>query len=440
MERELPHDTEMEKFVLSAMLIQNGEIVPLVSSILEADDFYRPGHRVVYRALLDIYDAEGGTMDILALINELRRSGKLEAVGIEFTYSLAEYAHTTAYVEAYAREIKNKSLLRKAIAASDEIRQAAYRDDKPASEIIADAEAKLFSLYQGDSRSEFEHIDPIAKRVFEEIYKLVDNHTRISGVASGFADLDGVTSGFQKSDLILLAARPSMGKTALALNMAMNAADKGSNVAIFSLEMSKRQLGRRIISAVSEIDSGKLQNGSLTARDFAEIINSLEKVAKLPIYIDDTSGLTVSELRQKTRRLKLEQGVDMIIIDYLQLMQGKSKAENRQQEMSEISRGLKALARELDIPIIALSQLSRAVELRADKRPLLSDLRESGALEQDADLVMFLYREEYYDKETENANTAELIIAKNRNGATKTIALYFQREVMKFESVTSEEE
>ena len=434
MTHEIPCDLEMEKFVLSALLMKNGEAVPVAAAILTEGDFYRPEHRILYRAILEIYDS-GEIPNVLTLIEALKRTGELEKIGHTLIYSLTEYAHTTAYVEGYAKAIKEKATLRQLIETSEVLQQEAYKAAKPASEIIADAEEKLFSLYRNEHRAEFEPLKPILMRTFDEIRKLMDNRTRISGVGSGFRDLDDVTNGFQKSDLILIAARPSMGKTAFALNIAANAAINGSKVAIFSLEMSKRQLGRRLLAAQSRIDSSKVQTGNITATEFGDLMDALEILHDKEIYIDDSAGLRVSELRQKARRLKLEKDIDAIIIDYLQLMQAKSKGENRQQEISEISRSLKALARELDVPIIALSQLSRSPELRADKRPLLSDLRESGALEQDADIVMFLYREEYYDPQPDNENLAELIIAKNRNGATKTINLYFYREIMKFEPV-----
>ena len=436
---DLPSNIEIEKFILSALMMKNGVAVPTAAAILTADDFYRPEHRILYRAILDIYDA-GDPPNILTLIEYLRRSGELDKFELTSIYSLAEYANTTAYVETYAREVKEKSLLRHVITTGEKLQQEAYKAAKPADEIIADAEENLFALYKDGSQSDFEVLKPILTRSIDEINRLCDNHTRISGVASGFDDLDDVTSGFQKSDLILIAARPSMGKTAFALNVATNAAINGARVAIFSMEMNKRQLGRRLLVSQSRISSSKVQTGRLERSDFAEIVEALEELSGLEVYIDDSAGLKVSTLRQKARRLKIEHGVDLIIIDYLQLMQGTSRAENRQQEISEISRSLKALARELDVPVIALSQLSRAAELRADKRPLLSDLRESGALEQDADIVMFLYRESYYDSETENPNIAELIVAKNRNGATRTIELIFNREIMKFESLATEED
>lgn len=438
--KEYPRNTEMEKFLLSALLMKEGVAVPVAAAILKAEDFYRPAHRVVWNAILDIYD-RGDIPNILTLLEELRRINKVDEVGVTFAYSLTEYANTTAYVEGYAKEIKEKAILRRLIMAGEELQAAAFKAQKNSSEIISDIEEKLFALYQGERHSDFEHLKPILKRAFDEVRVLMDAKSPVSGIASGFESLDDVTGGFQKSDLILIAARPSMGKTAFALNIATNAASKGATVAIFSLEMSKRQLGRRILVSESGINSSKIQSGRIDQHEFSELVDVFEKLNDVNVFIDDSAGLKISELRQKARRMKMEHDIDLIVIDYLQLMQGqgKGKAETRQQEISEISRGLKAIARELDIPIIALSQLSRSPELRADKRPLLSDLRESGALEQDADIVMFLYRDGYYDSESEDAGIAELIIAKNRNGATKTINLQFDREIMRFSDFAGED-
>ena len=439
MERNLPQDVEMEKFILSACLMKDGEAIPVASSILEEGDFYRPQHRIVYRAILDIYDS-GETPNILNLIARLRKTGELDKVSIELIYSFTEGAHTTAYVEGYAKAVKEKSALRQLIAMGEKVSADALKAEKTANELIEEAEENLFSLYKTSDNAEFELLKPIVMRTLGEVQELMKHDRRISGVKSGFNELDNITHGFQRSDLILLAARPSMGKTAFALNIAVNAAMTGSKVAVFSMEMSKRQLGRRLLVTQSKIDASKVASGDISPLEFNDILEALEILTGLNIYIDDSAGLKVPDLRQKSRRLRMERDIDLIIIDYLQLMQGRSKAETRQQEISEISRSLKGLARELDVPIIALSQLSRGVELRADKRPLLSDLRESGALEQDADIVMFLYRESYYDRETDNEHGAELIIAKNRNGATGSINLEFQREIMLFDSINADGE
>ena len=438
----LPQLVEMEKFVLSAMLIRDGECIPLVMSILKAENFYRPAHRLVFSAILKVYQSNISP-NLLTLMEEMRKSGELKEVGIEFVYSLAEYANTTAYVETFAKTIKEKSTLRALAKAGEEIAQIAYEDTEPFKDILDTAEKKIFTITSQGETSTFEHVRPILMRSFDRIRRAVENPKGVTGVETSFADLDRLTSGFQSSDLILLAARPSMGKTALALNIAMNAALKNNIVAIFSLEMSKEQLGHRLLSSYSGINSHSLSTGKISNSEFSDLINALELITDSNLFIDDTAGLSVLDLRSKSRQIKNEHGLNFIVIDYLQLMQGNSHKNydfNRQQEISEISRNLKALARELKVPILALSQLSRSVELRADKRPMLSDLRESGSLEQDADMVMFLYREEYYDRETENANTAELVVAKNRNGPTTTISLQFEKECMRFASLAEDEE
>lgn len=431
-----PHVTEMEKFVLGAMLLKDGEIIPIITSILQTDDFYRPEHRIIFNAILRVYSKKI-IPNMLSLVEEMRPSGELDKVGIEYLFSLMEIAHTTAYAEFYAQSIKEKSLLRKLIRAGEEIVQEATAAVKPVNDILDDAEKKIFEVSAQNEVSGFEAITPILQRSFEKIRRALDDPQGITGVATNFADFDRLTSGLQKSDLILLAARPSMGKTALALNIAMNAALENNIVAVFSLEMSKEQLGHRLLSSYSGINSQKLNTGTFDSEEFNELVETLNYLTGSKLFIDDTAGITVMELRSKARQIKNEYGLDFIVIDYLQLMQGTAKKGidyNRQQEISEISRNLKALARELKVPILALSQLSRSVELRADKRPMLSDLRESGSLEQDADIVMFLYREEYYDKESENSNIAELVIAKNRNGPTTTINLQFNKECMRFGS------
>ena len=433
---------EMEKFVLSAMLLREGEIIPLVTSILKSENFYRPKHRTLFDALVKLYQMKIAP-NVLSLMEELRKSGKLEEIGIEFIYSLTEFANTTAYVEAYAKTIKEKATLRDLARAGEEITRSAYEDREPFKDILDNAEKKIFAITSDGETSTFEHVRPIVMRSFDRIRRAMENPKGFTGIETSFSDLDRLTSGFQKSDLILLAARPSMGKTALALNIAMNAALKDNVVAIFSLEMSKEQLGHRLLSSYSGINSHSLSTGRVSATEFNDLIDAMEHITGAKLFIDDTAGISVMDLRSKARQIKNEHGLDFIVIDYLQLMQGgvhKNSDYNRQQEISEISRNLKALARELKVPILALSQLSRSVELRADKRPMLSDLRESGSLEQDADLVMFLYREEYYDRETENANTAELVVAKNRNGPTTIVNLQFEKECMRFASLAAEDD
>ena len=430
---QLPNVVEMEKSVLASMLVRDGEVIPTVTSILQEDDFYREEHRIVFRAILRL-NAKKISPNILSLIEEVRTSDDAKKIESAYLYALAESGYTTAFAETYSRKIKEKSTLRKLIVAGEEISEEAFSDKKPTIEIMDDAERKILEITSHNESSVFESLAPILTRTFEKINAAMSSKEQYSGVESGFSDLDAVTTGFQPSDLILIAARPSMGKTAFALNVALQASMKGNSVAMFSLEMSKEQLGHRLISTKTRIDSLRLRRGELSDSELSDTVDAMSSLSELKFFIDDTPGISVMEVRSKARRLKNEHGLNSILIDYLQLMQGRESrtVDSRQQEISDISRSLKSLARELKVPVIALSQLSRGVELRAEKRPQLSDLRESGSLEQDADIVMFLYREEYYDRETENNNLAELIIAKNRNGPTTSVTLQFQKECMAF--------
>ncbi len=436
-----PEVADMEKYILGAMLVRNGEAIPTIMSILTRDDFFRENHKILFDAIMNLYQRKI-IPNTYSLSEELRRTDKLDKIGAVYLTSLPALIVSTAYVKIYAETIREKSILRRLIKAGEEISQMASEDKMPFQDILDEAEKKIFEITAKGDRSEFEHVSPILGRSFAKIRAAVDNPDGLTGVITGFSDLDKITSGFQKSDLILLAARPSMGKTALALNMAMNAALAKNFVAIFSLEMSKEQLGARLLSSYSGVNSLQMNTGQLDSNEYNAIVDTRTYLSDANLFIDDTAGITSLELRSKARQIKNEYGLDFIVIDYLQLMQGnirKGSDYNRQQEISEISRNLKSLARELKVPILALSQLSRSVELRADKRPMLSDLRESGSLEQDADIVMFLYREEYYNRETENQNTAELVIAKNRNGPTSIVTLQFQKECMRFGSYTREE-
>ena len=441
----LPQVADMEKNVLSAMLINEGAAIPTVASILREEDFYREEHRIIFRAIMKIYLSSKDTKvapDLLSLIEELRASGDLGTkVDASLIFALGDMAYTTAYVENHARKIFEKSTLRHLIEIGEEISHDAYEDQKPVEEILDNAEKKILEITSRTENNDYESVAPILQRTFEKIERQMRLKGEATGVQSGFYDLDKITNGFQKSDFIILAARPSMGKTAFALNVAVNAAKKKNVVAIFSLEMSKEQLAGRLLSSESNVDSLKIRTGETDAEDLSDIVDTLGLMSNLKMIIDDTAGISVLELRSKARKIKNEYGLDLLLIDYLQLMQGSSSRSfdaNRQQEIAEISRSLKALARELNVPIIALSQLSRNVELRAEKKPQLSDLRESGSLEQDADMVMFLYRDEYYNKETDKGDAAELIIAKNRNGPTKNIPLTFRKEIMKFNSAVPE--
>ena len=368
--KEIPQVAEMEFELLGMMLLKEGLIIPTVSAILKAEDFFREEHQILYDTILNLY-VRKITPNMLTIAEELRRTDELDKVGYGRVLSLGEVAFTTAYAENYANTIKEKSSLRQLIKAGEEIVSEAYDDNKPVDEILDSAEKKIFNVTSKSGGNEMEIVHPILQRSFDKIQLAVENKGQPTGVASGFSDFDKVTSGLQKSDLILLAARPSMGKTAFALNLALNAALKNYVVAIFSLEMSKEQIGHRLLSAHSRIDSLKLNTGNLTEDEIIEIAGTVDALSGIKLFIDDTAAISILELRSKARRLKNERGLDLIIIDYLQLMQGgkSSRASefNRQQEISEISRSLKALARELKVPVVALSQLSRNVELRADK-------------------------------------------------------------------------
>ena len=438
--KNLPSNTQAEASVLGAMMIKNGEAIVKIQSILQAEDFFLEEHRIIFQAMLDLYSNKN-TIDTITLSEYLQKNNQLDKVGGPvFIMTIGDIVPTAANIVYHAKIIKEKSILRKLIDAGEYIVSEAYENKEKLETIMDNAEQKIFSITSRETSDGFEHIQPIITRVFDRINSLYESNGGHTGVSSNFKDLDDATAGFQNSDLILLAARPSMGKTAFALNIAANVSmGHGSvparPVAIFSLEMSKDQLAQRLLSSQSGIDSQLLKTGKLNRDQWPTLARTSNDIAKAKLYIDDTAGLTVMELRARARHLKSMYGLDLIIIDYLQLMQGKSSRSgdvNRQQEISEISRSLKALARELNVPVIALSQLSRAVEMRAEKKPQLSDLRESGSLEQDADIVMFLYREDYYKENTEKENVTELIIAKHRNGPTKTVKLHFNKQLIRF--------
>lgn len=432
-ERVPPQNIEAEQAVLGAMLIKK-EAIAEVQEILQPDDFYREAHRIVYEAMVQLQNNDE-VVDLVTLTEQLRKSEQLDKIGgLAFITQLANAVPTAANVVYHAKIVKEKAELRSLINAATAIASAAYEDNTDVENIMDDAEKKILAVANRQNGGAFESMKSIVMRTFERINVLYESKGGLTGISSGFKDLDKLTAGLQKSDLILVAARPSMGKTAFTLNIASYVGTHGGKVAFFSLEMSKEQLMQRMLCAEGGIDATKLRTGQLDTPEWNKLVHVADTLSRAPIYIDDTAGITVMELRSKARRLKAEHGLDLIIIDYLQLMQGRpsKNGDNRQQEISEISRSLKALARELDVPVIALSQLSRSVESRQIKKPMLSDLRESGSLEQDADIVMFLYREDYYDKDTENKNITDIIVAKHRNGPVDTISLFFQKEYTKF--------
>ncbi|MBR2178961.1 MAG: replicative DNA helicase [Selenomonadaceae bacterium] len=442
MNKNLPSDINAEKAVIAAMLMTE-EAIEKANSILSADDFFQEENRILFQAIADM-NSKGQRTDNITLNDHLKKNNLLEKLGgASILFQFSDLISTPANVVAHSKIVKEKAILRRLIEAGESIANEAYEDKDELAAIIEHAENKVFSITSNESSNDFEHIKPIIQRVFSKINYLYEHTDKYTGLVTGFADLDEATSGLQNSDLILIAARPSMGKTAFALNIAYNVSmridqNRSKMVAIFSLEMSKEQLAYRFLSMHSKFDSQLIKNGNLNRDDWNKLPLMINDIEKAKLYIDDTSGLTVMEVRSRAKRLKKMYGLDLLIIDYLQLMQGRSRKGgevNRQQEISEISRSLKALARELNVPVIALSQLSRAVEMRAEKKPLLSDLRESGSLEQDADIVMFLYREDYYNSNTENQNITDVIIAKHRNGPIKTIQLYFDKAHIKFENL-----
>lgn len=436
-ERVPPQNIEAEQSVLGAMLIKK-EAITQVQELLRPDDFYREAHRIVFETMLELA-GDNEAVDLVTLTEALRKKEMLEKVGgISFITALANYVPTAANIVYHAQIVKEKSELRHLIDAATEIASAAYEATDDVKDIMDDAEKKILAVAANQTGGAFEPIRRLVINTIGRIETLYENQGGLTGISTGFRDLDRDTSGLQKSDLILVAARPSMGKTAFTLNIATYAALHGHTVAFFSLEMSKEQLVQRMLCSEGGIDSQRLRTGQLEDGDWDKLIATADRISKASIFIDDTAGINIMDLRSKARRLKAEHGLDLIVIDYLQLMQGRTKSnnDNRQQEISEISRSLKALARELDVPVVALSQLSRSVESRTVKKPMLSDLRESGSLEQDADIVMFLYREDYYDQETERKNITEVIIAKHRNGPIGTIELFFQKEFTKFRDLS----
>lgn len=401
--------------------------------VLQGADFYRPDHRQVFEAAEELYHS-GIPIDMITVKNKLEEKQVFEQIGgISFLASISTAVGSSVNVRHYAAIVEEKAVLRKLIHAAGNISQMSYEGKTDINAIMDTAEKSIFDIMQNRHSDQFHHIRDIAVDSIEKIEDIYHSKGKLTGVPTGFVDFDHKTAGLQKSDLILLAARPSMGKTAFALNIIQNAAIR-SNVptAVFSLEMSREQLVNRMLCSEAMLDAQRLRTGELTDSDWTDLIQAMGPLSQAPIYIDDTPGVTPMEVRSKCRRLKVEKGLGLIVIDYLQLMSGNGRTDSRQQEISEISRSLKAIAREMEAPVIALSQLSRACEQRADHRPMLSDLRESGAIEQDADVVAFLYRDEYYFPDTEKKNQAELIIAKQRNGPTGTVDLTWMGQYTKF--------
>lgn len=427
-----PHDDAAELAVLGAMFLDR-EAASLALEMLTGEDFYRPDHRRVFEAAEELYHS-GVPIDMITVKNKLEEKQVFDQIGgLPFLANISTSVGSSANMRHYAAIVEEKSVLRRLIRTANNISQMSYEGKTDVNAIMDTAEKGIFDIMQNRHSDQFHHIRDIAVDSIEKIEDIYRSKGKLTGVPTGFVDFDQKTAGLQKSDLILLAARPSMGKTAFALNIIQNAAIR-SNVptAVFSLEMSREQLVNRMLCSEAMLDAQRLRTGELTDSDWADLIQAMGPLSQAPIYIDDTPGVTPMEVRSKCRRLKVEKGLGLIVIDYLQLMSGNSRNDSRQQEISEISRSLKAIAREMEAPVIALSQLSRACEQRADHRPMLSDLRESGAIEQDADVVAFLYRDEYYFPDTEKKNQAELIIAKQRNGPTGTVDLTWMGQYTKF--------
>ena len=428
-----PHDLEAEQAIIGSMLTDRDAVISAIE-ILKEEDFYREDNKAIYTAILNLYN-RAEPIDIITVKSELESMGKFEQVGgLEYLAELPEKVPTTANAMKYIKIVEEKSTLRRLIKTANEIIELGYSPTEDVEDIMEGAEKKIFNIMQEKNQKGYAPIKDVLVESFTKLEELYNRKQHITGVPSGFTELDYRTAGFHGSELILIAARPAMGKTAFALNIATNAAVKANvPVAVFSLEMSKEQLVNRILCSESMVDSNKVRTGKLEEDDWTKLAGAIGPLSEAEIFIDDTPGINITEIRAKCRKLKLEKNIGMVVIDYLQLIQGSNKrGGSREQELSEISRSLKILAKELDVPVIALSQLSRAAEQRPDHRPMLSDLRESGAIEQDADIVMFLYRDDYYNQDSEKKDIAEIIIAKHRGGSTGTVELLWLGSYTKF--------
>lgn len=434
--RELPNNLIVEQEVLANAMQNKTAAVKAIEGLNEGD-FYNDLHRKIFNAIRTLFSLNK-PIDLLTVTETLETSENVDAETIKYIASIyANNEGLSSNQDTYIDILKEKSILRSLAEFSDEIKSLSLEDKSPAKNVLEKAEKGLFEISQGGLRNSLTALDVIMSDTVQTIMKRVQNRGELSGVTTGFTDLNSLLGGFQKSDLVLLAARPSMGKTALAVNLAVNAAKAGKKVAMFSLEMSKTQIGQRILASFAQMNLSSLFKGELEGQDLVNLITASNELSKYSLHIDDTAAISLIELKAKLRRLKMEEGLDLVVIDYLQLMTTGERIENRVQEISQISRGLKAIAKELDVPVLALSQLSRALEQRPDKRPKLSDLRESGAIEQDADIVMFLYRDYVYNKETENPNLAEVIVSKHRNGPIGVVNLIWKDEYTRFFDVSN---
>lgn len=436
-DKGLPSNVEAERSILGAILLDNA-VCNQAIELLRRDDFFLDSHRRIFDKMVALTERLM-PIDLITLSDELRRAGEFEQIGgATYIASLIDGVPRTDTIEPYAKLVKQKSMLRKLISASQQIVSLAFEEEDDADMIIDKAERMIFEIAEDRVRQGFQYIGDVAHRRLEQIEQMAGRPEMITGVPTGFTDFDRMTSGLQRQELIVIAARPSMGKTALALNMAQYAAKNANVVGIFSLEMSAEQLVSRLLCSEARVDAHRLRTGYLNREEWARLADALRRLCETKVFIDDSAAVNVMEMRAKCRRLKAEHGLDMLIVDYLQLMAGRGRIESRQQEVSQISRDLKGLAKELDIPVVALSQLSRAPEQRSEHKPQLSDLRESGAIEQDSDVVCFIYREELYNPTDENQGTAELIIGKQRNGPTGMVQLAFLKEFTRFENMWRE--
>ena len=428
-----PHDIEAEQAIIGSMLTDKDAVIEAIE-ILKPDDFYREDNKAIYTSIMNLY-TKGEPIDIITVKAQLIEEGKFEQIGgLDYLALLPDKVPTTTNVNKYVKIVEEKSILRNLIRTSNDLIDLGYAQTEDVDTIIDQAEKKIFNIMKNRNAKGYTPIKDVLVDTFAQIEKLYNQKGVVTGIPTGFTDLDYKTSGLNNSDLILIAARPAMGKSAFAINIASYAAIHANvPVVIFNLEMSKEQVGSRILCSESMVDSSKVRTGKIEEADWLKLASAIGPLSEAPIYIDDTPGISIMEIRAKCRKLKLEKNIGLIVIDYLQLVQGTGKkGASREQEISEISRSLKILAKELDVPVIALSQLSRAAEQRNDHRPMLSDLRESGAIEQDADIVMFIYRDDYYNPETEKKGIAEIILAKHRGGSTGTIELLWMGNYTKF--------
>ena len=436
-----PQNLEAESSVLGGILLEN-DAINLVLELLRPEDFYRESHRKIFRAMIELTD-RSEPADLITLSEFLKNRGELDAVGgSAYLAALADFVPTAANISYYARIVREKAILRSLISTATEIATRGYEEQGNVEEFLDTAEKVIFDISEKKIKASFIAVGDMIKDTLKTVERLYERKEMVTGVPTGYEDLDKLTAGLQPSDLVIVAGRPSMGKTAFSLNIATNAAFTGVGVAVFSLEMAKEQLVLRMLCSEARVNNSKVRSGYLAERDFPKLANAAGRLHEAPIYIDDTPAISVLELRAKARRLVRDRTkkVGLIVVDYLQLMRGMGAASNREQEISEISRSLKALAKELTVPVIAISQLNRRVEDRGDRRPMMSDLRESGAIEQDADVIMFIYRDEVYNQNSEKKGIAEIIVAKQRNGPIDTVELTFLSEFMRFENYTPRDE